>query len=470
MLYREVESKIKEHSASLEQNKKETSDSDLRKVSKGKSCVSIIFDDCAYYDYQYLLPIVKEKNIKIGLACLTDWVGTYNANTQFMTWEQIREFSDLGNEIISHSIKQDIKYDILSDLELEHYFKESRDTLRERGYWSDLIAYTWGTSDARIRKVARKYYKAGFAIWGQEIVQNSNGSTLKTYDIARVGLNGEDRMQGLFPSNTDSLEYLKARVDYAKANNQWLVFMGHSFMFKDTSKTKIQQFKDLIDYVKSVGMDIVIPSEGLQRMGNQIDLVSNEDETKYFTINSKGQIRSNINDVWENDTFNGTSKLTEFRRGITVTSISTAKAQTDANIPVNIGGTLVTYRPFLDDLGYEDYIAGNGLRFTRWAIDSKGNMSDWLNLLPPTKYNNQNIVIPSITVPANSTYNYTFKLTGIAQENDIALYPIANIETGLIFMHWVMPDGTIVIRFANITGNQIVTTERTWVANTIKLR
>ncbi|MBS5307810.1 polysaccharide deacetylase family protein [Clostridium sp.] len=470
MLYREVEQEIKRHSASLEQNKKEMSEGDLRKISKSKSCVTIIFDDCAYYDYQYLLPILKEKNIKVGLACLTDWVGTYNANTQFMTWEQIKEFSDLGNEIVSHSIRQDVKYDTLSDVDLENYFKKSRDTLREQGYWSDLIVYTWGTSDIRIRKVARKYYRAGFAIWGQEIVQNSNGSTLNTYDIARVGLNGEDKLQSLFPSDTDSLDYLKARVDYAKANNQWLVLMGHSFMFKDTSKTKIQQFKDLIDYIKSVGIDIVIPSEGLKRMGNQIDLIANEDETKYFKLNSKGQIRSNINDVWDSDSFTGNNKLKDFRRGITITSISTAKAQTDTNLPITIGGTLVTYNTFLSDVGYQEYITLDGKRWQRWAIDSQGNFSEWLNLLPPTQYNNTNIVIPSVTVPAKTTYNYTFKLTGITQINNIALYPTTNIETGLMFTHWIMPDNTVVLRFANITDIAITTTERTWVSNSIKLR
>lgn len=461
---------VQEINASLEQNKKDVSNNELRKTSKSKSCATIIFDDCAYYDYQYLLPILKEKNIKVGLACLTDWVGTYNKDTQFMTWEQIAEFSDIGNEIISHSIRQDVKYDTLSDIELENYFKNSRNVLREKGYWSDLIAYTWGTSDTRIRKVARRYYRAGFAIWGQEIVQNSNGSTLNTYDIARVGLNGEDKLQGLFPSDTDSLDYLKARVDYAKANNQWLVLMGHSFMFKDTSKTKIQQFKDLIDYIKSIGMDIVIPTEGLQRMGNQIDLVANEDETKYFKVNSKGQMRSNINDVWDSDAFTGSNKLTDFRRGLTITSISTTKAQSDSKLPTNLGGTFITFRSFSDDLGYQDYIALNGLRFTRWAIDNKGNMSEWLNLLPPTQYNNTNIVIPSMTVPAKTTHNYTFTLTGITQINNIALYPTTNIETGLMFTHWIMPDNTVVLRFANMTDTAIITTERTWVANSIKLR
>lgn len=449
------------------ENKK--ADSKLYNISKTKSCVTIIFDDISEWDYTKLFPILKEKNVRIGQACLIDWVGTTNNSTPFATWEQIKEMAEFGNEIISHSIRQDIHYTALTDIELNNYFLQSRDALRSKGYNSDIIAYTWGDSDVRIRKFARKYYRCAFAITGSETVKYSNGSTLDTYNIARVGLNGEDAPQSQFPSNTDSIEYLKARVDYAKANNQWLVFMGHSFMFTDTSKNKTQQFKDLIDYIKSVGLDIVVPSVGLERMGNSIDLVANEDETKYFKINSKGQIKSNINDVWDVDTFSSSNKCKDFRLGISVTSISTSKAQTDGGFPTTTGGTLVTYNPFSSDLGYQEYATFNGLRWQRW-VNSDGGWSSWLNILPPKLYNTT-ITVPSITVPAKQSYNYLFKTGGtLTNLSDATLYPTTNVENGLIFNHWIMPDGTVVIRFSNFTDSEITTVARDWKLTSIQLR
>lgn len=466
---KKIEEKFSGVDAQFNTKANQIADSKVNSISKSKSCITIIFDDISIWDYTYLFPILKEKNIKIGQACLTDWVGTTNNNTPFATWEQIKEMSNFGNEIISHSIRQDKHYTDMTDVELDYYFKTSKETLRSRGYTSDLLAYTWGISDERIRKYARKYYKAGFAIFGSEGVKHSNGVTLNTYNIARVGLNGEDNPQAQFPNDTDSLEYLKARVDYAKTNNQWLVFMGHSFMFNDTSKNKTQQFKDLIDYIRSVDIDIVIPSEGLERMGNQIDLVANEDESKYFKLNSKGQIKSNINDVWDTDSFTGTNKCSEFRYGLTINSITTVKAQNDSKLPTNTGGTLITYNPFSYDLGYQEYIAVNGLRWQRW-VNSDGGWSDWLNILPPKLYNTS-ITIPSITIPPKQSYNYTFTTNGILTNlSDATIYPISNIENGLIFNHWIMPDGTFVVRFCNFTDTQIVTTARNWKLTSIQLR
>ena len=444
--------------------------SKVNDISKLKSCVTIIFDDISTGDYFTLFPILKEKNMRIGQSCITDWVGTYNKNTHFATWEQIKEMSDWGNEILSHSIRQDVKYTDLTDVELDNYFKQSRDTLREHGHYSDILVYTWGSSDERIRRFARKYYKAGFAIFGSEKVKHSNGATINTYDIARVGLNGEDSPQSLFPSDTSSLDYLKARVDYAKANNQWLVFMGHTFMFGNSDQAKINQFKDLIDYIKSVGLDIVTPTEGLERMGNVIDLVANEDETKYFKLNSKGQIKSNLFDVWDCDTYTGSDTSVAFRNGISVTSISTTKAQDDSHLPSDIGGTLVTYNPINGDLGFQEYITAYGHRYQRWVQDANGNFSEWLNILPPKLYNTT-ITVPSIEIPAKTSYNYSFSAAeALTNVNNISLYPTSNIENGLIFSHWIMPDKTVIIRFSNFTDAPIVTTAREWKLTSIQLR
>lgn len=461
---------VEELSSQLAQQIKQFADTKLNEVSKNNSCVTIIFDDIPLWDYTKLFPILKEKNIKIGQACLTDWVGTVNKNTPFATWEQIKEMSDYGNEIISHGLRQDTKYTTMTDTQLDTYFRVSKETLRSKGYYSDLIVYTWGDSDTRIRKFARKYYKAGFSIYGSEPIKHSNASAINTYDIARVGLNGEDSPQSIFPPDTDSLEYLKARVDYAKANNQWLVFMGHSFMFNDTTKDKATQFAQLIDYIKEVGLSIVTPSVGLEKMGNVIDIVANEDETKYYKLTSKGQVRSNINDVWDVDSFDGSNLCTDFRYGITVTSISTNRASTDDNLPSDVGGVLVNFNPFNGDLGYQEYVDAYGLRWQRNVIDSNATWSPWLNVLPPKLYNTD-VVVPSITVPAKTSYNYAFSTGGaLSNINNASIYPTTNVENGLTFTHWITPADEFIIRFSNFTDMDITTSERIWKLTSIQLR
>ena len=81
------------------------------------------------------------------------------------------------------------------------------------------------------------------------------------------------------------------------------------------------------------------------------------------------------------------------------------------------------------------------------------------------------ITVPSITVPAKTSYNYSFSTGGaLTSLSDASLYPTTNVENGLIFNHWITPDGLVIIRFSNFTDTDITTISREWRLTSIKLR
>ncbi len=431
-----------------------------------KPLVSFICDDGASSDLTKLLPIIQEKNFPIAIAVITDWVGQFQMNTQFMTWEEIKQFADAGCEIISHTTQQQ-HLTQLTDAELDSALGDAREVLRQHGYYSDLIAYPYGENDERVRRYTRKYYRAGFGIRGDTGVYGSNAAELFQFNIARIGLGSSyDPATAGFPSDTTSLEYYKSRVDEAVANNSWVVFMLHTSGVLDA--TQQQHLRDLVDYIRGLSIPILNPSEALQEVGNLIDI--GEKTSQYLKINARGEIKTNMNDFQltkytEINKYDFSTYINSFPYGITLTPISTAKAQSSPSAPVGVGGTLATYRvSSSQDFNYQVYTTVTGKRYIR-NCQADGTFTGWFS----NNKSNIQITIQSITVPANSTLNHVYSNTSIKNTDVLVAYPTSNIENGLIYSPaFVVNNKDVVIRFVNMTGVAITTIERVWNINLIQ--
>ena len=99
----------------------------------------------------------------------------------------------------------------------------------------------------------------------------TTGSTINTHPITtnmgidRAGI-GCYAVTGRF----DTLDNIKARVDECYDQNGWLIFMTHVDDVEHTDEDN-QMLRDLIDYIKTKGIDIVTMSEGFEVFGNAIE-------------------------------------------------------------------------------------------------------------------------------------------------------------------------------------------------------
>lgn len=324
-----------------------------------KPIVSFIADDGTITDYTKLKPVVEDKNVPLGIGIVTTWMDTSN----YMTTAQIKEMESLGCEIMSHSHTHP-NFATLSADEQHYEFAISKQILREKGFNPRCFVYPYNSTNNNSRKALPNYYQAGFAKMGQTSnlspgsqMAGVNAPNIRNREIGRNALGSyfDNATEG-FPSDTTSLEYYKALVDYAAEIGNWLVFVLHS---EPMNATQVQHFSDIVDYIRSKNIEIVSPSEGLDTFGNIIEI----EGEKNFVIDANGRMTGD--DIsYMVDPLNArksTDLISAFPLGkTTITAISTPHAQREG-FPESAGGILKTHRISSDYYNsYREYIPITG--------------------------------------------------------------------------------------------------------------
>ncbi len=299
---------------------------------------SIIVDDGAISDYTKLKPIVEEKSIPLGLGIVTSWMDTPG----FMSTPQIKEMVELGCEVLAHSHKHKDFATLTKEEQIEE-FRLSKSILRSKGFNPRLFVYPFNSTDNNSREVLPSYYEGGFAKvgWGNGGVEGLNTPNFRNVEIGRNALGSYfDKQRDGFPEDTSSLEYYKAVADDSKQSVNWLVWVLHSEPMDDT---QLQYFIDTVDYMRSIGIEIVSPSKGMEIYGNIIEI---DGKGGNFYINADASLKTNqipvqtlpINSRKISDT------IFDFEMGkITVVPISNNFAQQNG-FPGSSGGELETHR------------------------------------------------------------------------------------------------------------------------------
>jgi hypothetical protein len=152
-------------------------------------------------------------------------------------------------------------------------------------------------------------------------------------------------------------------VDSAKTNNSWLVFCTH---IANTNTTQLDYLSQTIDYIKSLGIDIMTVSQALEYFENIYES-RNETTGEYTVIGKNGGIYSSKIFVDKyiiknNSGIKNTTPVTSFDRDRT--TIAPILSGDNAGFPTT-AGVLQTYRchqDYGDDLSYQlwkPYNAGN---------------------------------------------------------------------------------------------------------------
>jgi hypothetical protein len=198
-----------------------------------------------------------------------------------MTPSEVEEIAGQGHEIGSHSVTHP-DLTTVSDAQLASELQDSKAALEAIpgvGRVTD-FAYPFGAYDARVIAAEQT---AGYSS-GRSVEEGYNSRLdLQPYDI---------RVQNMLPTTT--LAQFKGWLDYAKANNYWLVIVYHEVQKDGTPlcqnpnddpalptdpdpcvgpyDTTLGEFQQQLDYIASVGLgpDVMTVGDALNAANSQI--------------------------------------------------------------------------------------------------------------------------------------------------------------------------------------------------------
>lgn len=334
--HNQVTSQLAETETHIFNTKKEINREIIGRKTR-KPMISFVDDDCKIQIMTKWKPILQEKQVPVNFAVITNAVGT----SGYATWDELKELQSLGAKFASHTHTHAVMTD-LTEAQLEYECATSKDILMQNGMDNDFLVYPYGSDNALVRKVTRKYFKGAIDIQSEEI----NVPPVETFRMNRWTL------------QNNTLENYKAKIDETIAVNGWLIFMSHS-QYADFDANQLQYVREIIDYARSKGVDIVSLKDGYEAIGNVVDIgdySARETGAEYTILDADGKRHSKSNNIDfklsdENPT--PSTPITDFEvNKITHNIVITANA---VGFPENRGGTLLTRRYSNDSYGYQIY-------------------------------------------------------------------------------------------------------------------
>lgn len=214
--------------------------------------LTIIYDDSHKEFYEYILPIIQEKNVPIATAVISKSVNE-NDETK-MTWTQIEECFLRGTEVLDHTYAHiaPATRETMTVEELEREYLMGRHLLQLKGF-NPPCALIFNGYTARLencRKAASRVYKAGFNASSGGINFHSQ---FDPYNINRYGTDGQ------------TLDTLKGWIDeLVAAKTGWMVWTRHNSNAATENPVEAAEIlSSAIDYALEYGIDIVTVERGL---------------------------------------------------------------------------------------------------------------------------------------------------------------------------------------------------------------
>lgn len=249
--------------------------------------VSFIDDDGRREAYDLFKVTLDFKGIKAGFAIACDKIGT----PTHMTPTEVKTLVSEGHELINHCSGY-VTMTALTEAQNREELRNCNEKLKQWGSEKRGFVYPASAYNDEVIAIVREYCNFAYGINGLPIV----GDAIPPFTLTRIAIgdfrtNNPATINGVAEGNT--LAYFKAAVDWAKTNNAWLTFACHSWdtLYNDTI------VRDLIDYIGTEGIDIVLPSTGYAMHGSSFTVGDGEEDN--LTINKHGVHRDNVNILHE---------------------------------------------------------------------------------------------------------------------------------------------------------------------------
>ena len=271
--------------------------------------VAFVFDDGRFEMWEIFKDVFESEGVPANVPVVT---GSIDSNPNYMTSEQLKELQNLGWCICSHTVTHS-NVNELSDERIKEEYGQSSKWLKERGFSHDIIVYPYGSTSAKARKIASKYYKMGV-----NIVRNNLSNDIP--DIDNLNLN---RLAGLSQPSGASPTYdeIKQRFDFGVERNELMIYEDHP-QYPDWTSEKIKELRTFIRYIKSKGVPIVTLEDAFQMKCNIID-VGERSEGNFYKLHRNGDISNgdNVFHFAKSDTYKVSdsadiypeNKITKFR-------------------------------------------------------------------------------------------------------------------------------------------------------------
>ena len=427
--------------------------------------ITFLDDDTKRAVYSRLKNIFESRGVTTGISAVPIQIQANNPD--YITQSQLLELYNNGHEILGHGYREIKTVDAdLTYAELDYEIGGGN-----KGYFDSLgikmngHVYPGGQSDEKSRSVTRKYFD--FAYGGLGIEDGSE--VLDTMKIKRIAFgsytNNNPTINGNDQKNT--LAYYKACVDYAIETNGWLTFMTH-IQAQPTSDDQV--LGDLIDYIKSKGVDILNPSDAYKIHGNRY--FAGDVDSGTFTVISKKGILENEGGLTINKLKANEKLLSDTIRTYPKNSITYMFQSAHASLPENTPGFIVTYR--LRDNPSQDQETFNFREF--WP---RGSNKKYISRVLPDNQGNQwgaweqkyddgvktkKVVIQDPKVPAGGSATLPITVEGVTP---LETYLTANAAYGLpkdiLYNVFVSNKNEVGIRFFNLGDtDHTAQGERTW--------
>lgn len=209
--------------------------------------VTFYFDDGASTDYDNIYPLFDAQG-EVGAICVVTDIADAGAS---LTWAEIATMVADGWEVVNHS-SDHTNHTTFTESQLEADIVASMEAFADEGYYPTNYAYPNNASNEMVRRVIRKYFRS--ARGGGDVI---NEKGLNTFHLSSVQID-----------DWTKLADYKALVDRAYREGKWLCFYGHSGGY---DAGELEDLDELIDYIQSVGIPIVTPSQALEYVENYVD-------------------------------------------------------------------------------------------------------------------------------------------------------------------------------------------------------
>ena len=396
--------------------------------------VTFIDDDC-YESVSKWVEIANKKRIKLSFAMVKDWVGT----NRYCSIDEVKSLQNNGHDILNHT-KSHINNWNITNSEIRTEIEENIKYMKDNGLGGyDILVYP-GTvpNESRYKSITREKCRYGIA--------NTYQSTDKVQDsfyMKRID------------SDYRTLIQLKAIVDQAIIDKQWVLIMTHSWRpqgdVNSTGTFSIEKISQLIDYIKGKNIPILKFTDAEKYKGNSVAI---GDYNGGVYIGKDGKNNLKINVINE-------SSLSKLATEYNYDEITIETIRTPDDTLFNKGGILRTFRSSQANFTYQLYFLwdSNNIYKRRWIeynktwdnferIDSVGitdgfkinnNLDDTILMdAPITEYEVDKETVVIIRTPLDTFKNAggTMRVFRSSQANfSYATYVPWN-ESAMYIRHW----------------------------------
>lgn len=210
--------------------------------------VTFRLDDGWASQYQNALPKLNSAGMK-GTFYIATHQLFEDGFTGYMNQGQLQDIFDAGHEIGAHS-RNHVNLLTLNSSQRQAQIAGSRQDLINWGYGPvNSFSAPFGAYDSSIITIVQN---AGFLNMATSDGQEMNHPGVSKYQLTR------------FPIlNSTTVDQVKAAIDQADANNEWLILMFHEVNTSGrTYATTPAKFNEIVDYVKAKSIPVVTVSEG----------------------------------------------------------------------------------------------------------------------------------------------------------------------------------------------------------------